>query len=169
VDMYSPTDLFSDYWGHRWGWTAGMQGNLVIPRLRSAGWIVEYARVEPWVYTHYEPWTLQAEHDERPLGHPMGPNSQTLNFALFAGYEGWNAKFKGEWTWKGKTPGSNMHHRVGQFAYEEYRRKTFLGPNPDFAHNIRMDVSWQNANVYLLVGGQVGSNPEGTLLSQFSF
>jgi hypothetical protein len=106
-DLQSPGSLFSDYWGNKWGWLAGAHFIRDWPGIRS-GAIAEYARVEPWVYTHYEANTSQSLNFDQPLGNQAGPNSQTLTAKAYArGRTGWYAALTGRVSWKGNSPGSS--------------------------------------------------------------
>lgn len=75
-DIQAPTALFGDAWGNKWGFMAGLHltrayGGKVV------GIVTEYARLEPWVYTHYRPSTSQSMHRGHPLGQQDGPNSES--------------------------------------------------------------------------------------------
>lgn len=76
-DVHSPSGLFNDYWGNKWAWTVGWQWIHALRPGWNLGLLAEYSRLEPWVYTHYQPGTSQSTHRGRPLGHPVGPDAQT--------------------------------------------------------------------------------------------
>ncbi|MBK9576264.1 MAG: hypothetical protein IPK50_00020 [Fibrobacterota bacterium] len=124
-DMQEPTSLFSDrYWGNRWASNLG-----VVWSAPSAGkntWTaasLEWTRVEPWIYTHFQPGSAQALHMGRPIGNQDGPNSQSI-------------RAQGEWRglrqgvslggrafWKGGDEGSSVTDTVGA---RSRRGKSFL-------------------------------------------
>ena len=77
-DIQSPTALFSDIWSNKWAWMTGIHLIRDFGE-KGAGLIIEYSRVEPWVYTHYISQTAQTAHQDYPLGNPWwGPNSQVI-------------------------------------------------------------------------------------------
>ena len=113
-DMESPISLVkNDNIEAKWAWMVGTQfgytylgGNKKI----EAGSIIEYSRVEPYVYTHFFENTAQMAHAGKPLGNPNGPNSMTI---CIAGYVFWNEKIfvllNNEFVWKGLDKGSSLN------------------------------------------------------------
>jgi hypothetical protein len=105
-DMESPASLIrNDNIEAKWAWMAGLMyaGNFGAWK---AGSLAEYARVEPYVYTHFKPYTAQIAHLGYPLGNPAGPNSQTLNWLVYAKHaKHFQAQLKQEWFWKGNDGG----------------------------------------------------------------
>ncbi len=87
-DFESPVSLIkNDNIEAKWAWMAGIQVGkdfYIRNKLIEAGAIAEYARVEPYVYSHFHPNTAQAANLGEPLGAPNGPNSQAIDFALYA-------------------------------------------------------------------------------------
>lgn len=83
-DLQSPTSILDDYWGNKWGWMVGGH-YLWEPFWGSGGVVVEWARIEPWVYTHYQNHTAQAANLNRPLGNQTGPNSQAIVLKVYSG------------------------------------------------------------------------------------
>ena len=74
------------------------------------GSIFEYARVDQFVYAHFEPNEAQIANAGYPLGNQLGPNSQTIDCMLYAQFD--NALFVGfrnTWQWKGTTDGSDLN------------------------------------------------------------
>lgn len=121
-DIQSPSSLFSNRWSEKWAWMAGFQW-AGVSRGIPIGAVLEYARVEPWVYTHYVPSTAQAENQGHPLGHPLGPNSQRVSAAVFLDFPfRLHAGLHGELRWKGKDLGSNIE----DVAPDGLQRKAFL-------------------------------------------
>jgi hypothetical protein len=107
-DLQSPTSLFDDFWGNKWAWMAGLHLVRETP-WGQAGAVMEYSRVEPWVYTHYKPGTVQTAHGGHPLGNPQGPNSQWVVMKpYFRSTGGWYASARMDLLWKGKDAGSAL-------------------------------------------------------------
>jgi len=80
-DMTAPWTLFSDDWGNKWALAAGVQYFGAIGRRALTG-TLEYARVEPWVYTHFYGGSHDFTHFGQCLGAPLGPNSDALRLEL---------------------------------------------------------------------------------------
>lgn len=113
-DFESPVSLVkNDNIEAKWAWMAGLQlgrdfsvGNRRI----EAGAIAEYARVEPYVYSHFHANTAQAANLGEPLGAPNGPNSQTIDFALYARIaKRINVSVRNSFVWKGTDYGSAIN------------------------------------------------------------
>lgn len=113
-DFESPISLIkNDNIEAKWAWMAGAQigkNFSVGGKTVEAGAIAEYARVEPYVYSHFHPNTAQAANLGEPLGAPNGPNSQTIDFALYARIaKRINVNFRNTWLWKGTNFGSSIN------------------------------------------------------------
>lgn len=113
-DFESPVSLVkNDNIEAKWAWMAGAQigKNFYIQnKLIEAGAIAEYARVEPYVYSHFHPNTAQAANLGEPLGAPNGPNSQAIDFALYARLANrLNINIRNSWIWKGTDYGSGIN------------------------------------------------------------
>ena len=82
-DFQSPLELIeNDDVQSKWAWLVGAQvarDFLFKSHLLELGTLAEYARVEPYVYTHFNSNTAQMAHLEVPLGNQGGPNSQTID------------------------------------------------------------------------------------------
>lgn len=76
-DMLAPWKLFSNDWGNKWAATIG---GAFFGQLHNRDCTVEaeYSHVEPWVYTHFNGGSHRYSHFDRPLGSPLGPNSQSI-------------------------------------------------------------------------------------------
>jgi len=143
-DMASPVTLIKNNdIESKW---AAMGGVHLIHNygMLETGFLSEIARVEPWVYTHFVPYTAQIAHQGVPLGNPLGPNSLSID-AL--GYGRWKDQFYGSlrmrWWWKGvddsthegsdiedATP--NQHYKLAkQFLYGAKGKFTL---SPSFAY-----------------------------------
>ncbi len=113
-DFESPISLVrNDNIEAKWAWMAGTQVGkdfYVHNKRIEAGAIAEYARVEPYVYSHFHPNTAQAANLGEPLGAPNGPNSQAIDFALYARIaHRLNINIRNSWIWKGTDYGSAIN------------------------------------------------------------
>lgn len=79
-DMLNPIELFSDDWGNKWALTAGGQYFATVLS-RDLNLSIEYAHVEPWVYTHFYGGSHSYTHYGQSLGNPQGPNSQAISIS----------------------------------------------------------------------------------------
>lgn len=122
-DIQSPTSLFDDYWGNKWAWMAGAHATHDFGATRS-GLIAEYSRLEPWVYTHYNPHTAQSANRDYPLGNRWGPNSQTVVAEAYAERDAWRAALRMETAWKGADLGSGIEDAHSDDSLGD--RKSFL-------------------------------------------
>jgi hypothetical protein len=77
-DMLSPVKILSSDWGNKWALTCGMQHFGSIKGMDFET-LLEYSRVEPWVYTHFYGGSHQYTNFDQCLGSPLGPNSQGLS------------------------------------------------------------------------------------------
>jgi hypothetical protein len=123
-DMESPQSLIrNDNIEAKWAWMAGIEyaGNFGAWK---AGSLAEYARVEPDVYTHFEPYTAQFAHLNYPIGNQGGPNSQTIDWLIYARYaKHFQIQLKQGWFWKGNdgadlnfpTPRADHHSTAKHF------------------------------------------------------
>lgn len=144
-DMESPVSLIkNDNIEAKWAWMAGLQaahdfefkGHLI-----EAGTIAEYARVEPYVYSHFHPNTAQMAHLGRPLGNQSGPNSRTIDWTVYGRLDGHIvASLRNTWLWKGTdygsavadtTPSSN-HMNIGKEFLGGAKLKYSLTPSVSY-------------------------------------
>ena len=113
-DLQSPTELIqNDDVQSKWAWMIGSQiahdFEFKAHQL-ELGTLAEYARVEPYVYTHFKSNTAQLAHLEVPLGNQGGPNSQTIDWLLYSRFDHhWIASLHQRWFWKGTDIGSNLN------------------------------------------------------------
>jgi hypothetical protein len=129
-DIQSPTALFNDRWSNKWAWMAGVHAIRDFGGTRS-GLVIEYARVEPWVYTHYLPHTAQTAHQDHPLGNPYGPNSQVAVSDAYLERPGkWRLAVTLSALWKGRDLGSSIEdvHPNGEDEGKEFA----AGVEPEF-------------------------------------
>ena len=113
-DMESPISLIkNDNIEAKWAWMAGFQAGhdfYYKGHKIEAGTIFEYARVEPYVYSHFEKNTAQIAHLGFPLGNQGGPNSRTIDWNVFARLDGHIfASVRQTWFWKGTDHGSAVN------------------------------------------------------------
>lgn len=113
-DMESPVSLVkNDNIEAKWAWMAGLQAAHdfnVKGHLIEAGTIAEYARIEPYVYTHFEKNTAQLAHLGYPLGNQNGPNSQEVDWTLYGRLDGrLFVSLRNRWFWKGTDMGSAVN------------------------------------------------------------
>ncbi len=113
-DMDSPISLIrNDNIEAKWAWMAGFQAGhdfYYKGHKIEAGTIFEYARVEPYVYSHFKKNTAQVAHLGYPLGNQSGPNSRTIDWNLFARLDGHIfASIRQTWLWKGTDYGSAVN------------------------------------------------------------
>jgi len=78
-DITTPWTIFGDDWGNKWALTAGVEYFGVVFEKDIHG-LVEYSRVEPWVYTHFYGGSHSYTHFGQSLGSALGPNSAGLVF-----------------------------------------------------------------------------------------
>lgn len=113
-DMESPVSLIkNDNIEAKWAWMAGFQAGhdfYYKGHKIEVGTIFEYARVEPYVYSHFEKNTAQIAHLGFPLGNQGGPNSRTIDWNVFARLDGHIfASVRQTWFWKGTDHGSAVN------------------------------------------------------------
>lgn len=124
-DMQEPTSLFSDrYWGNRWASNLGLVWSR--PTKDRDSWAVaslEWTRIEPWVYTHFQPGSAQSLHMGRPIGNQDGPNSQSIRAEMEWRKPRYGIHLGGRAFWKGIDEGSSVQDTVGA---KSRREKAFL-------------------------------------------
>jgi hypothetical protein len=123
-DMTEPSSLFNDYWGNKWAWTVGSQ--LICPQGEvNQGLLMEYTRVEPWVYTHYSSRSVQAQNREYSLANPLGPNAQGVSLKYYASAKEWQLSVRQDWIWKGSDEGSDLLDTL--YDNQEVRKEFLAG------------------------------------------
>ena len=87
-DMKSPTSMFDDsWWGNKWATTLGVARDNIAVGPATLGWMFEYTRIEPWVYTHHKGTAYTYANYAQSLGSDLGPNSQELHTEVNATYD----------------------------------------------------------------------------------
>jgi hypothetical protein len=145
-DMESPTSLIrNDNIEAKWAWMAGLAyaGNFGDFR---AGSIAEYSRVEPYVYSHFRPNTAQIAHLGEPIGAPNGPNSQTINWLLYAKRkEAFQFQLGQEWAWKGTDYGSAVNDTTPTSDHFKTEKQFLRDPE---GNSVKMKYSLTPAVAY---------------------
>ena len=131
-DMESPVSLVkNDNIEAKWAWMAGLQAGhdfYFKGHRLEMGTIAEYARVEPYVYSHFEANTAQMAHLGYPLGNQGGPNSRTVDWSVFARLD--NHIFAGirnTWFWKGTDYGSAVNDTTPLHNHMKIHKKYLDG------------------------------------------
>lgn len=136
-DMLSPWKIFTDDWGNKWALTIGVQTLLPLQK-KYINLNVEYSRVEPWVYTHFNGGSHRYTHFGQSIGSVYGPNSQAftidmsscinpqvkcgINLLTFAK----NSSVRG-----GKIT-DIFQDTIRGGVFQDSERKTFLGKGTEF-------------------------------------
>jgi hypothetical protein len=137
-DVSEPASLFNDYWKNRWAATLGAHVALEAANV-PVGLQTEWARIEPWVYTHYRPLTAQAAHHGAPLGDPMGPDAMAVTTQLYARPGPWFVAVGADWRWLGGQPGSSV---ADYLSPTDDSRKVFLAGVDQSEWTLRPEVGW---------------------------
>ncbi|MDR3001478.1 MAG: capsule assembly Wzi family protein [Fibromonadaceae bacterium] len=122
-DMESPQSLIrNDNIEAKWAWMAGVEYAKNFGAWK-AGSIAEYSRIEPYIYTHFDPYTAQFAHLNYPIGSQAGPHSQSIDWLVYAKHaKHFQVQLKQGWLWKGEcasdlnfpTPRFD-HHSTGKY------------------------------------------------------
>ena len=142
-DFESPISLVkNDNIEAKWAWMGGVQVAQSIQGF-DVGTIAEYARVEPYTYSHFIRSTAQMEHLGQPLGAPAGPNSQTIDWTVYGQYTPQiQMQVHQRWAWKGTdfgsaindtTPGAN-HHSTPKSFLKGAKMQYTISPAISYVH-----------------------------------
>ncbi len=144
-DMESPVSLIrNDNIEAKWAWMAGLQAAHdfeIKGHLIEAGTIAEFARVEPYVYSHFHPSTAQLAHLGRPLGNQSGPNSRTIDWTIYGRLDKHIfASLRNTWLWKGRDYGSFVndttptgnHMKLGKEFLKDAKLEYSLTPSVSY-------------------------------------
>lgn len=151
-DMTSPTTLFDDHWKSKWATTIGTQLAFPAHKDIKTGVIIEWSRVEPWVYTHYVSNTSQALNQGVPVGNTTGPNSQSITCQLFGSYESITLSLRSDLVWKGSDQGSRG---TDTMADNEIARKIFLKNADTPGFRMGPEFTWTRGWLSLLASGYI--------------
>jgi hypothetical protein len=137
-DMESPVSLVkNDNIEAKWAWMAGMQAGhdfYIGGHRLEVGTLAEYARVEPYVYSHFQKNTAQIAHLGYPLGNQGGPNSQTVDWNVHARLD--NHIFMGirqTWFWKGTDYGSALNDTTPLHNHMKIHKKFLDGAKMQYS------------------------------------
>ncbi|GHV14041.1 hypothetical protein AGMMS49938_09500 [Fibrobacterales bacterium] len=113
-DMESPTSLIrNDNIEAKWAFMAGAAwaGDFETSAGKfKVGTLAEYARIEPYTFSHFHPYTAQVAHLGYPLGSQAGANSQTVDWVVYARRNTpFQMQVKQQWAWKGSDYGSAIN------------------------------------------------------------
>lgn len=128
-DLDSPMAVIeNEYLNSQWALMFGTQiaHDFTIARQKvELGSVLEYARVDQRVYTHYEPNEGQIANAGYPLGHLLGPNSQSVDWMVYSRLnEAFFVGLRGNWSWKGSVYGSDINCK---WEPGKNKKKDFLG------------------------------------------
>ncbi len=113
-DLQSPIELVkNEDVQSKWAWMFGAQAGYdlkIKSHLLEMGMLAEFARVEPFVYTHFHSNTAQLAHLEVPLGNQSGPNSLSIDWLAYSRLDKQCVlALHQKWLWKGKDAGSLLN------------------------------------------------------------
>lgn len=106
-DIQSPSSLFDNFWANKWAVMFGSSLNYQFKKYEIQH-TLEYSRIEPWVYTHYQSYRLQFDNHGIPFGNPDGPNSQSIILSNRIENKNTQLGLDLKWLWKGTDPGSQV-------------------------------------------------------------
>jgi hypothetical protein len=151
-DVTEPTKLFNDHWDNKWAVTLGFH---VIQDFKTAkaGFVSEWNRTEPWVYTHDRPNTGQMAHNEYAIAAPMGPNSMSISQKLYWRTSSFYAGLRSDLVWKGEDAGSALNDPrpaspadPKQFLADEKYAQWNLQPHLSWSNGLLSLEAWANLN-----------------------
>ncbi|HSQ41949.1 MAG TPA: capsule assembly Wzi family protein [Fibrobacteraceae bacterium] len=166
-DMASPVSLVkNDNIEAKWAHMAGLH---LIRNFRAweFGSLFEYARVEPYVYTHFSGSYAQISNQGYPLGNQLGPNSLSFDAMAYARHENrYFGSLRARLWWKGTDYGSavtdttpsSKHYSTPKTFLTGASRKFTLSPS--FAYTgqyvgLQLEISlFDNPGVYTRLGFQ---------------
>ena len=152
-DMESPVSLVkNDNIEAKWAWMAGMHGAhdfKIKSHLLESGFIAEYARVEPYVYSHFYKNTAQMAHLGRPLGNQAGPNSQTIDATVYGRLDRHVfASLRNTWFWKGTDHGSAINDTTPTHDHMKIHKHFLRGAKMEYSFT--PSLSYEGQYVFFL-------------------
>jgi len=137
-DMESPISLVkNDNIEAKWAWMAGLQAGhdfFIKGHRLELGTLAEYARIEPYVYSHFVKNTAQLAHLGYPLGNQSGPNSQTIDWNIYARLDGHIfASVRQTWFWKGTDYGSAVNDTTPHHNHMNIHKKFLDGAKMQYS------------------------------------
>jgi hypothetical protein len=153
-DLESPGSLLiKDYIQNKWAATAGI--HLVRDwAAAKSGLIVEFTRIEPWVYTHFTPGTSQAANGGYPLGNQQGPDARSVEAELYGRHpSGAGLSARLGYFGKGRGPGSGVDDA---FPGNGLQGKGDFSERARFRWRFRPEASYLRKGLSLRAGGDFG-------------
>lgn len=149
-DISSPAQIFGEDWGNKWALTAGVQYFTTLND-NNLTMLLEYSRVEPWVYTHFMGGSTRYTHYAKPFGSIYGPDSDLLTVMALYDLGTMNTvAISFQNIRKGKQRGSHIRD-VFHSPHEKYTEKlssgfdkdtkVFLGD--DYLHDAIIGMRWE--------------------------
>jgi hypothetical protein len=138
-DLLGPDAFFDPYWGNKFAVTFGAEAyDLLLP---ASVVQAEYARVEPWLFTH-RLFDNQAQHYGALLGSSLPPNSHALRLRFAKDLpRGLSAEAEYGFLQRGvDVPGSSPFDFHQDSVHG--KDKVFLGDDPETRHAFRAAVTW---------------------------
>ena len=137
-DMESPVSLVqNDNIEAKWAWMVGLQAAhdfKVMGKLLEAGTIAEYARIEPYVYSHFHENTAQLANLGYPIGNQNGPNSQVVDWTVYGRFNGRIvASVRNSWFWKGTDYGSSVNDTTPITDHKKIPKKFLDGASMEYS------------------------------------
>jgi hypothetical protein len=160
-DLESPSSLFTkDYIQNKWAILAGLHLIRHWEGMQT-GLILEYTRIEPWVYTHFIPETSQAANAGYPLGNQQGPDSRSVVAEIYGRHPaGFGLSTRIGLYGKGRGPGSGLEDA---FPSNSLQRKGDFSDRAVYQWLLQPMVSWNRGRLGLRAGGVFGDRTEGWL------
>lgn len=149
-DMQSPLTLIkNEKIQAKWAWLVGchyVQNFWISDKLIETGALLEYARVEPYVYSHFKPYTAQFENMGVPLGNKNGPNSQIIDLLLYSRLlKKYSLAVHQSFKWKGSDYGSAVNDTT-PFRHERINKRFLHGS--DVKYSITPSLRYEGNVVY---------------------
>jgi len=155
IDDYKLLKNPFKHWGNKWAFLSGVLFTKPL-NLKNSLLKIEYARIEPYVYTHVRPGNEYFNYD-RPMGHWAGPDSDEL-FASYQNTPNWRTRLKLSFAMlrKGKLDETFFRPEPGDEDKKEFlsgtveRRLTFtVGYSVEYAKDQYLQaeiqrMSWDN-------------------------
>lgn len=152
-DMESPVSLVqNDNIEAKWAWMAGIHGahDFVLNAHKfEVGTIAEYARIEPYVYSHFHKNTAQLAHLGRPIGNQNGPNSQTVDWTVYGRLDGHIfASLRNTWYWKGTDYGSALNDTTPRVDHMKIHKNFLKGAKMEYS--LTPSISYEGERLFYL-------------------
>jgi len=152
-DLVGPGQFFDDYWGNKTAPLLGVEFfDVTIPNTNLK---IEYARVDPWVYTHVS-GTNQFQNLGSLTGSSLPPNSHAFRFQFTKYFlSGFNLQLDYRFF-------QHQHLAEGSSLFDTQplgtsTRKNFLGENPETTHDLSSKIHYRwnrTVNLSALAGYQ---------------